>query len=58
MTQLKENPDDEKIINRMKDLGFRVTWVNCDKFTADKAEGYDMVVVSNTLNSNIFVPAL
>lgn len=51
MTQLKENPDDEKIINRMKDLGFRVTWVNCDKFTADKAVGYDMVVVSNTLNS-------
>lgn len=51
MTQLKENPDDEKIINRMKDLGFRVTWVNCDKFTADKADGYDMVIVSNTLNS-------
>ncbi|MCY9656720.1 S-layer homology domain-containing protein [Paenibacillus chondroitinus] len=51
MTQLKDNPDDEKIIGRLKDLGFRVTWVNCDKFTADKADGYDLVFVSNTLNS-------
>jgi hypothetical protein len=51
MTQLKENPDDEKLITRMKDLGFRVTWVNCDKFTAEKAVGYDLIIVSNTLNS-------
>lgn len=51
MTQLKDNPDDEKIIARLKDLGFRVTWVNCDKFTAEKTEGYDLIFVSNTLNS-------
>lgn len=51
MTQLKETPDDEKIINRLKDLGFKVTWVNCDKLTVEKTEGYDLVFVSNTLNS-------
>ncbi|MBD0378661.1 S-layer homology domain-containing protein [Paenibacillus sedimenti] len=51
MTQLKDNPDDEKIIKRLKDLGFRVTWINCDKLTAEKMEGYDLIFVSNTLNS-------
>ncbi|UJF35589.1 S-layer homology domain-containing protein [Paenibacillus hexagrammi] len=51
MQQLKSSPDDEKIIADMKDLGFKVTWINCDKFTAEKAEGYDIIFVSNTVNA-------
>lgn len=51
MTQLKENPDDEELINRLKELGFKVTWINCDKLTVAKTEGYDLILVSNTLNS-------
>ncbi|MDD9269158.1 S-layer homology domain-containing protein [Paenibacillus sp. GCM10023248] len=51
MSQLKDTPDDEEIIKRLKDLGFKVTWINCDKLTVEKTEGYDLLFVSNTLNS-------
>ncbi|MFC0210868.1 S-layer homology domain-containing protein [Paenibacillus chartarius] len=54
MATLSSNPEDEKIIARMKALGFRVTWINCDKVTLEKTAGYDIIYVSATVNSKYF----
>lgn len=43
-------PEDQAIIKRMKELGFRTTWVDEATMTTDYLNGFDIVYFSPTLN--------
>ncbi|MDQ0875291.1 hypothetical protein QFZ77_003950 [Paenibacillus sp. V4I3] len=43
--------EDVFVQDRLKALGFRVTNIIDRKFTVEKTEGYDLLYISNTLNS-------
>lgn len=43
--------EDVFVQDRLKALGFRVTNIIDRKFTAEKTEGYDLIYISNTVNS-------
>lgn len=43
--------EDVFVQDRLKALGFRVTNIVDRKFTVEKTEGYDLLYISNTLNS-------
>ncbi|KRF06853.1 S-layer protein [Paenibacillus sp. Soil766] len=43
--------EDTKVGDRLKALGFRVTYLSERKLTPEKLEGYDLVYISPTINS-------
>jgi hypothetical protein len=50
----RENaPDDVVVAGRLKALGFTVTTMIDREFTVDETKGYDLIYISQTLNSKI-----